>query len=486
VPVYRQDLARARHGLAVVWRKTNRNARAEQAGTEAIALLRALAAEHPDEPDFRRDLAVACYDQGALLARLGGRQREAEKVYRESLQQQEELARRFPGQASYRRDLARTLNNLGKLLGRAEHAEAEASISRAVKLQQKLVKEHPAVAVYRLELARSWVNLGTRQWARSPDEADRSYLQARDLLAGLRADFPTVPVYQQELAAVHSNRGLLLQQQKRWDEAEKAFDEALALRRRLVELPDDRHKLADTLLKKGYLLNWTNRPRQAEPLYREALAIQSKLVAGYPRVPAYRNARGQTLNLLTGLLVERGGFSEKEQVAGLVGRAAWGPALPALGPVLQAQAALREARSCLELAIADHGTALETDRKNEAYRERLRSDHLLQAVVLLRLGEPAAAAAQAEKLTGLFPSSATDHVLAARLLAESASRPGPGQERRARRAVELLEKAVKLGFRDARQLSTWPVYAPLRDRDDFQKLLARLSPQAPARGPPGP
>jgi tetratricopeptide (TPR) repeat protein/tRNA A-37 threonylcarbamoyl transferase component Bud32 len=478
VPVYRQDLARAWHALAVLLRKTNRFDEAEKAGRQATGLLGDLTEQHPDEPAFRRDLAATFYDRGALLARLRGRQREAEKAYRESLQQQEELARRFPREAAYRRDLARTLNNLGILLQRMGQPEAETTLTRAVRLQQELVEEAPR-AVHRWELARSWTNLGVVQRGRFPDRADHSYQEAQRLLGGLRADFPTVPIYRQELAAVHSNRGWLFQQRGRWAQAEKAFEEALSLRRQLTDLPDDRHRLADTLVKKGFVLGNTARPRQAEPFYREALAIQGRLVADYPRVHAYRNARGATLTLLAGLLTDRGHFREREQQLSLAARAAWGTPLHQVEPILEAQAALREARQLLDLAIADHREVLHADKRNLFYRQCLRNDHDLLVLVLLRLGEPAAAAAHAEELPRLFPAVPAEHVHAARLLAECAGRAELRKPDLARqlggRAVELLEKAQALGFRDKNQLrSSWPAYAPLRSWDDFQKLLQHL------------
>src|SRR5262249_55327022 len=145
-----------------------------------------------------------------------------------------------------------------------------------------------------------------------------------------------------------------------------------------------------------------------------------------------------------------------------------------LEPALDARAALVEARRCLDGAIEDHRAALRAEPGNLFYLRYLRNDHFVLALVLLRLGEPAASAVQAEELPRLFPASPDEHVQAARLLAESAARPGPGQAERARRAVGLLEKAVALGFRDAQSLRT-AAYAPLRDRDDFRRLLGRLA-----------
>jgi tetratricopeptide (TPR) repeat protein len=54
------------------------------------------------------------------------------------------------------------------------------------------------------------------------------------------------------------------------------------------------------------------------------------------------------------------------------------------------------------------------------------------------------------------------------------------------RAMELLHQAVKAGFRDAAHMATDSDLDALRDRDDFQKLLAGLGaspPPKPQRAP---
>ena len=42
------------------------------------------------------------------------------------------------------------------------------------------------------------------------------------------------------------------------------------------------------------------------------------------------------------------------------------------------------------------------------------------------------------------------------------------------RAMELLRQAVKAGYKDAAHMAKDPDLDPLRDREDFQKLLAEL------------
>jgi serine/threonine-protein kinase len=496
VAVYRQDLARAQQGLAVLARKTNHFDQAERAGREALRLRRQLVDEYPDEPEYQRDLAASSYHLGALLARLPGRQKEAEQAYRASLAWQRDLVKRFPDGPDYLRDQARTLNNLGILLqARGRSDKAEEAIERAAHLQQRLAKGSPTVAAYRRELARYHANLGSlRRARRLPRSAEKSYDAARVLLAALAADFPTVPGYRQELAAVQSNLGLLYQFTQRPQKAATAFQEALALRRQLADLPDDRHKLADTLVKWGYLLAVTGRPRAAERAYREALGIERGLMAKHPTVAAYHSGLGSALNHLARVLADRGAFWEREQLLELWVRNAWGSPLHSLEPLLEARSALVEARRCLDQAIKEHSRALRAEPRNALFRYYLRNDHSLQATVLLRLGDHAAAVAQAEELPRLFPASRNDNLHAARFLARAVAlaqhdrRLSPDRrravvERYGERAVALLRQAVARGLRTAGELSQ-PVYAPLRGRDDFRRLQRALAAKKPAGSAP--
>jgi hypothetical protein len=46
------------------------------------------------------------------------------------------------------------------------------------------------------------------------------------------------------------------------------------------------------------------------------------------------------------------------------------------------------------------------------------------------------------------------------------------------RAVALLTQSVRKGYKDVKRLKTDEALEPLRDRDDFQKLLKKLEAKA--------
>jgi serine/threonine protein kinase len=444
----RQDLARAHHGLAVLWRKANSFARAEKAGREALRLRRQLAEERPEDADCQRDLAASEYHQGALLARLSGRQKEAEKLHISALARQSKLAERFPAVPDHARAQARTLNNLGILLKAQGRPEAGDHFERAVRIQKGVLERFPRVPAYRWELARYHSNLGAHELGRRrPGPAEKNYGAALKWLTGLARDFPTVPDYRQDLAAVHANRGQLFQALRRWDDAESSFRSALALRRELTARPDDRHKLGDVLVKVGNLRARAGKPGEAEKAYREALGLHDDLVQQFPMVAAYLNARATALHHL--------------------------------GEALCAQGKHAEARGCLDRGIKDRVAATKAEPSNHFYREWLRHDHHLQAEALLGLGDHGGAARHAEELPRLHPDGLDEYLRAARLLARTvavAERAGQTAPARAYggRTVALLRTAVKRGFRDAQELRDLPAYASVRGRADFQELLGSL------------
>jgi hypothetical protein len=71
----------------------------------------------------------------------------------------------------------------------------------------------------------------------------------------------------------------------------------------------------------------------------------------------------------------------------------------------------------------------------------------------------------------------------ARVYALASSRSADKQQEYADRALELLQRAVKAGFTDAARLRQDTALDPLRDRADFQDLLAGLENKSP--GQPG-
>src|SRR5439155_20697477 len=137
-----------------------------------------------------------------------------------------------------------------------------------------------------------------------------------------------------------------------------------------------------------------------------------------------------------------------------------------------------------------HLAALEGNRGNAAVSRSLRDDYVILISALLYAGKHAAAVDLVDRLTEAIPVDRTEerreeYLRAAQLVAGCApvaqkdERPSDPQRKEmtdqyARKTLRLLREAMKLGFRNVRELKEVPAYEPLRSRDDFQDLMREL------------
>jgi serine/threonine protein kinase/tetratricopeptide (TPR) repeat protein len=206
----------------------------------------------------------------------------------------QQLAQQKPGDAKQEAARGLAYSRLAKvqwLLGETEAALAAYTQMQAV--FARLAADFPAVPEYRSELARSHYNLSAllndlRKWP----EAERECRQSQALLTQLTADFPTVPAYRRLLASSHNGLGVLLDDLGRRPEAEAEYRRALALQEQLASdfptLPDYRRDLSVSHNNLGAVQHELGKWPEAEAHYRQALALQEQLAADLPTVPEYR------------------------------------------------------------------------------------------------------------------------------------------------------------------------------------------------------
>jgi serine/threonine protein kinase len=160
-PEYLHLLARCYRDLAPRPRidETSSESNAER----AVRLLRRLAAEYPDVPDYRFDLCEALGDPGGP----SGRPPEADADPRaqdwleEAIRVADELVRQYPNVPEYAAARARYHDRLGLRLFRAGRLEeAERFHRRAVADQEGLVKEYPGAVSYAVWLGLMERSLG--------------------------------------------------------------------------------------------------------------------------------------------------------------------------------------------------------------------------------------------------------------------------------------------------------------------------------------
>ena len=92
----------------------------------------------------------------------------------------------------------------------------------------------------------------------------------------------------------------------------------------------------------------------------------------------------------------------------------------------------------------------------------------------LRAGLVAEAIAEVAELTKIENKNPGHWVAFARLYAIASVKIDGKKDEFAGRAVEMLAKGLALGYKQAATLATDADLAPLRERDDFKKLLAEV------------
>jgi tetratricopeptide (TPR) repeat protein len=378
--------------------------------------------------------------------------------------------------------------------------EAEAAYRQALALQEPLVAEFPAVPEYRDQLVRCHNNLAVllATLGKRP-EAEAEYRKTLTLQAQLAADFLTVPEYRQSLAMLYNNLGILLLELGKRSEAETAHRQALGLLEQLAAdfhtLPDHRQELANTHNNLGNLLKDRRKRPEAEAEYRRAIALQERLAADFPTVPDYALSLGGSYCNLGTLVLAWG-----EAAASLDWFA---KALATLRPVLAQESRLARAR--LFLRNVHWGRALALDRLGRhaeavadwqqalAHNDDKAFDswnRLRRSSSLARAGQHAQATAAVEDLlrrgnadSGTLYDAARVYALAA---AQAAKQTWPSTsslraEQYARRSLALLRQAVQKGYKDVAHMKKDTDLDSLRQRPDFQQLLADLEAKVPGK-----
>jgi tetratricopeptide (TPR) repeat protein len=286
----------------------------------------------------------------------------------------------------------------------------------------------------------------------------RRALEIREQLARMNRD---VTEFQSELAESHTCIGTLLYRTGSRNEALDLYRRALEIRERLTrdnpavtqflrDLAGDHTNLGNVL---GDLGTWS----EALTEHGRAIEIIEPLAREYPSVPAYQSSLGASLNNMARIEMR--------------------------------QRHWQEAKQRLEQALKYQHAALASTPHHPRYRQFLRN-HLQNLTIVYRaLDQPAEAARAAREWGALMqgnPNELYDVACALALCVPLTQ--GQQKESLAALAVQALREAIVAGWRNARHTSVDPDLNPLRDYDDFRRLLAELfdrefpvDPFAPAR-----
>jgi serine/threonine protein kinase len=424
----------------------------------ALGIQMQLAADFPGRPEFRHDLAGS-YNSRGMVLRVTGRITEAEDDWNEVLNICKQLAADFPGRPEFRQELASGYNNRGVLRRETSRLrEAEEDYDRATVIRKQLVEDFPSRPEFCWSLAGSHLNRGIlRRDTGRLQEAEEEYSRALIIQNELAAEFPARLDYRQELANGLNIRGSLLSDLGRFEKAGEDFDRALSIYKKLATdfpaRPDFRQALAGSHSNRGTLLRTTGRLQEAEKEFEQALAIFKQLAAVVPNQPdLWGELAGTYVNLAT-LQLKQGNWAAAKRLL-LEG-----------GP--------------------HHLTALKANPRHPSYRQFYRSQLATLTPVYAGLLEPEDAVHTAETCRDLgwdAPADAYDAAcylsLCVPIVAKheklDATQRTDAVQFYSNAAMKLLRHAVDKGFKDVAHIKKDPDLDPLRQRDDFQKLVAQL------------
>jgi eukaryotic-like serine/threonine-protein kinase len=514
---YRKLLAAALNSYGSLLHKLDRCAEAEAQFAASIAAATETVRRYPEEFDARSALAIAQRNLGAVLDSVG-RGDEAERLYLASLAEREAAARDNPDVPAYRLFRASSRTFLGYFYkDRNRYREAEEASRAAIADLQALVREFPDNREYRDRLGMVRESLGSllMQRGRFP-EADEETRMANDDLRALWDANPTILSYGHNLGNSLNTRARILRRLGRLDEAEAVFRDGLDVFERLAkqspEFPNYLDMIALISNNIANLLKQRHRAAAALPMARRSVAGYEALTRDHPKVLDYAEGLVMSRDTLGSLLLELGSNEEARNtissaVAAAQALATSHPERPLflqrlidskqvlalaearLGRFDDAMAILDDVSRRLREAVAKHPESAEFQREVWSVASR-------RAEILLDRGRPDQAVKGLEALSGEPCPWNESYYIAAHLYARAAGMTpeilppihGPANGDRIRsygdHAIELLQKAVVMGFRDVDRLAQDRDLDPLRLRPDFRILTSDLTFPADPFAPP--
>jgi tetratricopeptide (TPR) repeat protein len=228
---------------------------------KAATFYRLLASQNKGNPEFLVEEARAHARLGDI-DRLMGRDADAVQEYTGSIDRFSTLVKQNPKRPEFRSSLAYVHNAMGETIrgvldkaaefGQYTGNDAESEYTQAIGLQETLHREEPGNRNYQQELARTYYNRGiNRYYAQKAAEAKADFLQAISLLEPLAEvavsatkEMGREPA--QDLARVYNNYAIVMAKAKDTTDAERYYDQSIALAEQLVaKQPQNREYKAE-------------------------------------------------------------------------------------------------------------------------------------------------------------------------------------------------------------------------------------------------
>jgi len=211
--------------------------------------------------------------------------------------------------------LAKVMENTKKLEAAEEHAV------RALELRDEIWSGRQGYATWISYVAKSHAGLGRLLGAKDADasryrEAEHHYLRAiefQSVLAEKRPkNDPYYKHYQAELAKIYNSLGLLYRRLRSLDKALTFFDQALAIRVELPQVPLNRQSISVIHNNIALTLAEAARPMEAEEHYLTALGIRRELAEDNPKYKQFTEDLANLEDNLGGFYLQQGHHEKAE------------------------------------------------------------------------------------------------------------------------------------------------------------------------------
>jgi serine/threonine protein kinase len=480
---YREQLATHQNNFAVLLEEQGKTGEALEMCNRGLAIRKSLAASFPTQREYQQDLAASYATCSRMLRELG-RNEEAIEQSRESLAIRKKLAADYPTVASYSKDLSSGYNGLAICLKRlGKNAEAEESYRNQMAIDEKLVANFPTVPEYRQNLSVSHNNLGVLlKSMRRLEDAELQYLKGIAIRERLVFDFSAVPEYRHQLSRAYYNLGVLLEDEKKLKKAEVYFRKALAIQEKLVtenpNLPLYREDLSGSYRKLAGVSKELGMADAATKDCFQGIAILEELVREFPSNLDYQVDLGRIYELLATLK-----FRTEKGDESIV----WfDKSIDILGPIQEAQPAIKVYKTILSRCYEGRALAYDKYQKyNEAAADWSKAadlstpakSQILQvsrAWSLVHAGLVDDGLAVLDGLKSLPDKDAGMWYQRARIVSFASGAQTERRKEFADRAMMLLGRAVQAGYNNVSELRSENDFNPIRERDEFMKLLSAL------------
>jgi serine/threonine-protein kinase len=389
-------------------------------------------------------------------------------------------------------------------------------LESAHKYYEQFLRDRGTDKTVRAEAAEAWYRLGfVEMEVGTPAKAATVFQEAVAMYEALTRDHPGEPHYPYKLAMALNDLGNQQASLGLLTEALRTEERSLEIRRRVAgenpDVPDYQKELGIGLMNCGNGRRKVGRAEEAIPLYQEARAVYEHLIQEHHDVADYRY---RLAGVFKGLAYISENTGRTDEALGALGKALDltegvvrddPEALPfqfSLAITSRWIGQIHQRRTSRPAAaIPYYGRAIELlerlSRENpkvKTYPLQLAYSYCYQGQVLRGEGRQAEARDVSRKALALFEridreilSDLYDLACVRSLSSDLVRLDGKDAAATARsrqladRAMEALQQAIDGGYRDLAWIEHDTDLAPLRSRDDYKALIAKLKAEAPSR-----